>query len=735
MGRDNFSKDIKRKLAERVGYICSNPECSSHTVGPSAESNEAIYNIGVAAHICAASAGGPRYDNNMSSDERKSINNGIWLCQICAKLIDDDVVTYTKELLHGWKHKTEIIAVEQLKSSRSAVLKLKLAKIVTIDSAPPPSEHFIGRWVELANIKSYIEQNKRLMLVNGMGGIGKSEVCKNLFNYYSKTNTQIEYIGWVGFNENIKKTLYGKFNKTRKFTGLEENFIKTKEYINELSSRLLLFIDNMNEIIPEDRDVLASLHCNIVITSRQMKKFTDMKSIKIGELPEEDCIKLYKDFLERDSYNDEIVRQIVRKAACLTIVVELLAKTANRVPLTDEKFLEKLDKKGFDLSEIKHKIDKDKKFNECLSSLFDLSKINNDERTILKQFSLFPPQSVPFEYAHKWFGQDNPDALNDLSDKGWLIRTDIGFYMHHVISDVVKYENKPTYNECNRLVNVLGENLYYGVTEIFTSRLPLLPFGESVAQHFTEVENEGISYLLYSIARLYNEQGYYSKALKYYGSALMICEKVFNKEHPSIAAIYNNMANIYRKQGDYNNALKYSNYTLECAKKVLGEKDSRTATAYNNMALILHARGDYDKALEYYGYALSVFEEELDKKHPDTATTYNNIALTFNEQGNYDKALEYYDCALSIDEKALCKEHPRVATTYNNIALVFHNQNDYDKALEWYLRSYKIRLDKLGAKHSDTVMCLNNMKYVFNLSGKRGHFETWLNKQLGLIAL
>lgn len=79
---------IKNSLAHRVGIKCSNPDCRKPTSGPSDEGNKKHINIGVAAHICAASEGGPRYDAAMSSEARAAFDNGIWLCQSCAKMID-----------------------------------------------------------------------------------------------------------------------------------------------------------------------------------------------------------------------------------------------------------------------------------------------------------------------------------------------------------------------------------------------------------------------------------------------------------------------------------------------------------------------------------------------------------------------------------------------------------------------------------------------------------------------
>ena len=43
----------------------------------------------------------------MSAEERKAPDNGIWLCQNCAKLIDSDTKRYTIELLRAWKQIAE----------------------------------------------------------------------------------------------------------------------------------------------------------------------------------------------------------------------------------------------------------------------------------------------------------------------------------------------------------------------------------------------------------------------------------------------------------------------------------------------------------------------------------------------------------------------------------------------------------------------------------------------------
>lgn len=111
--RDDFTEKTKDRMAKRVGYRCSNPNCRKLTCGATVEPDSFV-NIGVAAHICAAAPGGKRYDKSMSASQRKSMLNGIWLCQSCAKLIDSDELLYTKKLLYIWKHDAEKESIIEL---------------------------------------------------------------------------------------------------------------------------------------------------------------------------------------------------------------------------------------------------------------------------------------------------------------------------------------------------------------------------------------------------------------------------------------------------------------------------------------------------------------------------------------------------------------------------------------------------------------------------------------------
>jgi hypothetical protein len=113
MPRDEFPVAIKDALAKRVALKCSNPSCQKVTCGPHSEVTRSV-NVGVASHITAAASGGPRYDQSLSQEERTSIENALWLCQTCAKLIDNDGQRYSVSLLKSWKISAEARALRAL---------------------------------------------------------------------------------------------------------------------------------------------------------------------------------------------------------------------------------------------------------------------------------------------------------------------------------------------------------------------------------------------------------------------------------------------------------------------------------------------------------------------------------------------------------------------------------------------------------------------------------------------
>jgi hypothetical protein len=131
--RDDFTQDTIRKLGERVSLHCTKPDCRAPTKGPHTDGEKAV-SVGKACHIHAASPGGPRYDASQSEEERRSIDNGIWLCSNCGTLIDTDAARFPALMLREWKMRAELEALANIGKPATNVGNPVLERLEAIPS-------------------------------------------------------------------------------------------------------------------------------------------------------------------------------------------------------------------------------------------------------------------------------------------------------------------------------------------------------------------------------------------------------------------------------------------------------------------------------------------------------------------------------------------------------------------------------------------------------------------------
>jgi hypothetical protein len=115
-----------------------------------------VVDVGVAAHITAASPGGPRFDPSLSDKERAGATNGIWLCQNCAKLIDSDVARFSASVLRGWK-----LGAEWDAKKRIGKTNLGQRRASSRAEAEVKRDHRVRDELQKAMLKSNAERLKK----------------------------------------------------------------------------------------------------------------------------------------------------------------------------------------------------------------------------------------------------------------------------------------------------------------------------------------------------------------------------------------------------------------------------------------------------------------------------------------------------------------------------------------------------------------------------------------------
>lgn len=171
----DFRDNVKRELAHLSGYHCAFQPCGAFTGGPAPSSTSYSTNLGQAAHIEGARSTSARHNPIMTNAQRRSVDNGIWLCLKHARMIDVTGSSFTTPMLKRWKsiHQTKMkLFQEGLPISSGAVTRISITNIFP----------FLNN-VEL----SFGKHN----ILYGINGVGKTTIC-NLMSSFGTQDSQAQ---------------------------------------------------------------------------------------------------------------------------------------------------------------------------------------------------------------------------------------------------------------------------------------------------------------------------------------------------------------------------------------------------------------------------------------------------------------------------------------------------------------------------------------------------------------
>ena len=622
--------------------------------------------------------------------------------------------------------------------------------VVTHNANIKPVSYFTGRETELRELRQKIEEGRKSVLVSGMGGIGKTHICRKLFEEYLNKHAEdgsgpFKHIGYIEYSGDMDNSLQSCL-KFKQQDSPEQNQKAAWRELEYLASegKLLLFVDNVDKPMCEDEGLqrLNGIPGAVILTSRQASLSDGFEPYRIGFLDIQQCKKIYEKVrfggCGRKIKPEEILDLeyvIDNLAGRHTITVELLAHLARTKLWAVKRIREELEKKGFQLAF--HKDEEFVNIQESYEVLYDLSELTEGEQNILEAFSVFPYVPLAVDVCNEWLladagASEDDDILIELYQKGWL-EFDVeqeSYTLHPVFGQFIYEKNRPEFENHAGFIKACTRYL-----EIPENGSPLecqqyIPFAENAIKKVNMGDGLEQIEIIVALAHLLQYIAEYRKAQELYEKALKISERVLGEEHPDTATGYNNLAHVYESQGEYGKAEGLYRKALEISERVLGEEHLDTATSYNNLAGVYASQGEYGKAEGLYEKALEIRERVLGEEHPSTATGYNNLAYVYESQGEYGKAEGLCRKALEIRERVLGEEHPDTAASYNNLAYVYTSQGNNEEALSYYLKAYRICMLRLGKKHPNTQIVHKNVKIAYSEWNPDGDFEQWLEEKM-----
>lgn len=593
--------------------------------------------------------------------------------------------------------------IESVKQQNNDNKSSEIPRILT-EKAPLPPEEYYGRQQELDGILNKMETETKFVLVNGMGGVGKSTIARKLYHHFlNKSNRMLIWIAYNGHSlrdDFVKQMLYpANHNEDEVILFL----------LNKLPQNAIVFIDNFNVTEIEDEFILhiANLDCYVICTSR-VKELSYFKSIKIDFFNEEECIQLFASYYKRE-FDQELVKEIVSRAKYHTLVIEVIAKIGMSENLSLAQIIEELKNKGFNMSGVAEINLDEKTLVGHLCKLFSTRKLTSQQKYILVNMSVLDLYYIPCEFIN-WINLPNKSLLNYLEKHAWINNTDMGYYMHPLIVEVVKRLCDTDYSMVKKMVCGMADFFEFHPDKCASDLIPLLPYAQNIIRRYGKIYTKEMVTLQYDISIIQWQSGDYKSAEKNVKQTIRNAKKNNEFSQDELAEFINHHGVICHSLQKYHRAIRIYENALELRRNSSNKRD--IAQTLSNIALeyqiLFESEGKQEwinKSLEYQMLSNRLFEEifrNIHFKHANMASAYNNTGRMYYIQNNYSEAINYFEKARTIREEILPQMHEDMEVTYFFLGCAYEKyagtQLDYEKekgfiiqAIKFYKDSLKIR--------------------------------------------
>ncbi|HFU75805.1 MAG TPA: tetratricopeptide repeat protein, partial [Arcobacter sp.] len=595
-------------------------------------------------------------------------------------------------------------------------------------------DSIIGRIEELKKVDTLLNKSASLLLISGIGGIGKSTIA----SYYLHTQKEkFDYYGYFEGLESFVSELRASLDIQEE--KMEESFLETLYKLRNLKGKKLLVIDNVENVEENQKKIekileLKNSGYQILLTSREtMEDIDSLKSYPLNVLNPNDAKKLFCSIIEvKDTL---LLDDILKYLDYHPLFVEMTAKTLkSKQTLTLELIKNKFE--NGDFSKVSRK--RRESFNDYLNTLFNFDRLDDQEILLLKQLSVLPSIEIEFAFLQAIFNREDEDfeeLLNFLVERGWLISHEKNYKLHQVIKEYVFQNYPPSFNEIERIGHYLNQLLVDPNIPIY---LQNFQFFESYHRSLVLLKHENSKeYLVFiiNLAYTYNSFARYEKAMSLYIKALSrnsnytiysylgnvylslrktkatyycfkkvlrLQEQVLEQNHESFIPSYSDLAGYYLSIGNASKALKFLNKALTICMLNTNLHSQKIATIYFNMAVMYQEQKSYSKAFELYEKAIHLKMEEPKvnyKKFDNLVAPLINLGKLYFDVADFYKATPCYLKALKLITKYYGDGHLSIGNLYNLLALNYEQLREYKKALSFYLKALDIRTNILKNPH------------------------------------
>ncbi|MXV16909.1 ATP-binding protein [Hufsiella ginkgonis] len=565
---------------------------------------------------------------------------------------------------------------------------------ILLNLIPQLHDKVIGREDDLVHLQNTISTAERIVVLNGLGGIGKTTLAKEFLH----TNKyHYRHIAWVSITASDREDLQESMdNFASAFAqdvvlveeGLKLQFTTEKPVIEKfkiimyalqnLSGPNLLVIDNAEGSIKNFRETLPiPPHWHILVTSRG--NLSGFDPVILDNLKQEAAVRLFKTWYPNESDTNEIYA-LLEEIDYHTLTIELLAKTLTSSLgfLSIRDLIERLKSKNLndellqDSISTAHGTQETTLLNHLLIT-FKLVKLTQRELYVLECFYFLPPDYYSAEWIATLFDVENEvlfkNAFKSLHQKGWLQFDSKKFHMHRLIQQVIYYALSPGLEVVEPYIKLLSANTWHFNNSEIHSKAVYIPYAAFLISQLSEYwkDSRELTSLCINLSILYSQSTDDAKAepivdrlIDIYLKRLQtqdVSDEYYSRDKHALAICCKLKASIAKHHGRHNDVWHFLNKALNIWRDIKGIPQEIYLISYQNALTFLgdccwdiNGTDDAGPAyLESLRLREKLYEIDQTKYLHELLSGLLSVARFFLGCGKYNDAKAYAD---RVEKKA-----------------------------------------------------------------------------------
>jgi len=533
----------------------------------------------------------------------------------------------------------------------------KEKKYRIVSKLPQLRNVFVGRDSLLKEISEHFDAGKRILFLEGVGGIGKSELAKQ---YAIRNRDKYESIVFVTYLGSLRSLVCD--SNAIEIDGISIRPNETDEFFFErklqvfraiADSKTLIIVDNFDTDEESDPDLDAFLtgSHNVIFTTRN--HHPSYTSIKIDAMS---TSNIAFDIFEKNygmKIQEEDKPHLVELFSLIeyhTYTIELLAKQMAVGFYTGKELLElfitgQLSKTQTE--QISGRKGKNTAFGH-LCTLFSMSQLTTSECQVLRELSLIGIGGIPTKNFLRWCSINEVRQLvSNLIQKSWIRREAYNgiqyLSLHPLVIEVIRSlpETKPNEKNCRVFLGKIADDLYRSWYTPVDENLLIANAVTAIAKYFVPFE--------------------------------------FNFDDRDLLEIWDVLPSFLWQTGRFDDAIHYGHVVYDTCLDVCGEANMLTGFAARTLAGCYYNSNRIQESIAWYKQGLKSMEASGMGDTEDLALSYEKVARCYTWDFNQDFSLaeEYFSKALQVRTNVIS-----MITRGENVYRVEHRPEFSRKSVE-----------------------------------------------------